>query len=52
MLAHSLRDAGTKKKLVVLTTNDTMTADAMSELRVSSSDPCPRHIADTTLGIV
>jgi glycogenin glucosyltransferase len=33
VLAHSLRDAGTSKKLAVLVTLDTLSADTMTELR-------------------
>ncbi|KAF2175676.1 glycosyltransferase family 8 protein [Zopfia rhizophila CBS 207.26] len=33
VLAHSLRDAGTKKKLAVLITLDTLSADTITELR-------------------
>lgn len=36
MLAHSLRDAGTKKKLAVLVTLDSVSVDAMVELQVFS----------------
>ena len=34
MLAHSLRDAGTTKKLAVLVTLDGVTADAIVQLKV------------------
>ena len=34
VLAHSLRDAGTSKKIAVLVTTDTVSADAMVELQV------------------
>ena len=34
MLAHSLRDAGTKKRLAVLVTLETLSADAITELKV------------------
>ena len=34
MLAHSLRDAGTKKKLAVLVTLDTVSADVITQLKV------------------
>lgn len=34
MLAHSLRDAGTTKKLAVLVTLDSVSVDAMVELQV------------------
>lgn len=34
MLAHSLRDGGTKKKLAVLITLDTLSADTITELKV------------------
>jgi glycogenin glucosyltransferase len=33
VLAHSLRDAGTKKKLAVMVTMDTLSADTLSELK-------------------
>jgi len=35
VLAHSLRDAGTTKKLAVLVTIDGVSADAMVELQVT-----------------
>ena len=38
-MAHSLRDAGTTKKLAVLVTTDSISADAMVELQVRSADP-------------
>lgn len=34
MLAHSLRDAGTTKKLVVLVTLDTVSAESITQLKV------------------
>jgi hypothetical protein len=34
VLAHSLRDAGTTKKLAVLITEDSVSADAIAQLRV------------------
>lgn len=34
MLAHSLRDAGTTKKLAVLVTLDTVSADVVTQLKV------------------
>ena len=34
VLAHSLRDAGTTKKLAVLITLDTLSADTITELKV------------------
>lgn len=34
MLAHSLRDGGTKKKLAVLVTVDTVSADVIAQLKV------------------
>jgi len=34
VLAHSLRDAGTSKKLAVLVTTDEISEDALVELRV------------------
>lgn len=36
MLAHSLRDAGTTKKLAVLVTLDGVTAEAVVQLKVRS----------------
>jgi glycogenin glucosyltransferase len=36
VLAHSLKDAGTTKKLAVLVTTDTVSADAMAQLQVST----------------
>lgn len=38
VLAHSLKDAGTTKKLAVLVTTDTVSADAMVQLQVTTSD--------------
>lgn len=35
MLAHSLRDAGTTKKLAVLVTLDSVSADVITQLKVS-----------------
>lgn len=35
VLAHSLKDAGTTKRLAVLVTTDTVSADAMVELQAS-----------------
>jgi hypothetical protein len=37
VLAHSLRDAGTTKKLVALVTLDSVSAEAITELKVNSS---------------
>jgi hypothetical protein len=34
VLAHSLKDAGTTKKIAVLVTTDTVSADAMAQLQV------------------
>lgn len=34
MLAHSLRDAGTSKKLAVLVTLDTVSAEVITQLKV------------------
>ena len=34
VLAHSLRDAGTKKQLAILVTLDTLSADTLTELKV------------------
>lgn len=39
VLAHSLRDADTKKKLAALVTLDTLAADTVGELKVR--DPAP-----------
>jgi len=36
VLAHSLRDAGTTKKLAAMITLDTLSADTVTELKVSS----------------
>ncbi len=33
MLAHSLRDAGTTKKLAILVTLDTVSADVVTQLK-------------------
>ena len=35
--AHSLRDAGTRKKLAALITLDTLSADTIAELKVRSA---------------
>lgn len=35
VLAHSLRDAGTTKKLAALVTLDTVSAEAIAQLQVS-----------------
>lgn len=35
VVAHSLRDAGTSKKLAVLVTPDSISLDAMAELQAS-----------------
>jgi glycogenin glucosyltransferase len=35
VLAHSLRDAGTKKKLAILVTLDSVSAEVVSQLKVS-----------------
>lgn len=42
MLAHSLRDAGTSKKLAVLVTLDSVTADAIVQLKVRFSKQTSR----------
>lgn len=39
MLAHSLRDAGTTKKLVVLITPDSVSAEVVAQLEVSLQIP-------------
>jgi hypothetical protein len=36
VLAHSLRDAGTTKKLAAMITLDTLSADTVTELKVGS----------------
>jgi hypothetical protein len=36
VLAHSLRDAGTTKKLAILVTLDTVSADVVTQLKASS----------------
>ena len=40
MLAHSLRDAGTTKKLAILVTLDTVSADVVTQLKAGFP---PRH---------
>jgi hypothetical protein len=37
VLAHSLKDAGTTKKIAVLVTTDTVSADAMAQLQVRTT---------------
>lgn len=37
MLAHSLRDAGTIKKLAVLVTLDSVSAEVITQLKASST---------------
>jgi hypothetical protein len=39
VLAHSLRDAGTTKKLAILVTLDTVSADVVTQLKASFLDP-------------
>ena len=39
VLAHSLRDAGTTKKLAVLVTPDTVSAEVIAQLRASPHVP-------------
>lgn len=39
VLAHSLRDAGTHRKLAVLVTLDSVSADSITQLKVSSQCP-------------
>lgn len=39
VLAHSLRDGGSKKKLACLITLDTLSADSISELKVAIGLP-------------
>ncbi len=41
MLAHSLRDAGTTKKLAVMVTLDSVSAEAITQLK-ASLEPCPK----------
>ena len=36
-MAHSLKDAGTSKKIAVLVTTDTVSADAMVQLQVRTA---------------
>jgi hypothetical protein len=38
VLAHSLRDAGTTKKLAILVTLDAVSVDVLTQLKVSSLD--------------
>jgi len=39
VVAHSLKDAGTTKKIAVLVTTDTVSADAMVQLQVKNTPP-------------
>lgn len=39
VLAHSLRDAGTKKKLAILVTLDSVSAEVVTQLKASSRGP-------------
>jgi hypothetical protein len=39
VLAHSLRDAGTKKKLAILVTLDSVSAEVVTQLKASSESP-------------
>jgi hypothetical protein len=39
VLAHSLRDAGTKKKLAILVTLDSISAEVVTQLKASSNGP-------------
>lgn len=41
MLAHSLHDAGTAKKLAVLVTLDTVSVEVVSQLKASSNGTKP-----------
>lgn len=41
VLAHSLRDAGTKKKLVVLYTSETVSTEVLNELKTVFDDTIP-----------
>jgi alpha-N-acetylglucosamine transferase len=43
VLAHSLRDAGTTKKLAILVTLDTVSENVVTQLRVSSLGNSPAH---------
>lgn len=43
VLAHSLRDAGTAKKLAVLVTLDTVAAEVITELKVCALACLFRH---------
>jgi glycogenin glucosyltransferase len=47
VLAHSLKDAGTTKKIAVLVTMDTVSADAMAQLQVrTATPPKPKRLAN------
>lgn len=41
VLAHSLRDAGASRKLAVLVTLDTVSADSITQLKVSPPECLP-----------
>lgn len=52
MLAHSLRDAGTAKKLAVLVTLDSVSVEVVSQLKASSNGTKPtvcRKVTDRAL---
>ena len=44
MLAHSLRDAGTTKKLAILVTLDTVSADVVTQLKAGFLHPHRNHM--------
>ncbi|KAK4241273.1 Glycogenin-1 [Achaetomium macrosporum] len=48
VLAHSLRDAGTTKKLAILVTLDTVSANVVTQLKASSLGNSPAHLVCTT----
>ena len=48
MLAHSLRDAGTTKKLAILVTTDSVSAEVVSVLKASFRD-CIAYVCTTEL---
>lgn len=47
VLAHSLRDAGTTKKLAVLVTLDTVSPEVVTQLEASFYVPSARHTLRT-----
>ena len=44
VLAHSLRDAGTTKKLAILVTLDTVSADVVTQLKAGFLHPHRNHM--------